>query len=136
MSFYTWSINKDGLDSIHGLFTSFFAVCVVRLAVPSRPPDNVLAVAKSPEVISVSWMPLPREALNGNLQGYRVIYWANLPDGGTNTHTDIIYSLFSLLEDFQSRLICCEAGFSSVLLLDFTEHPLGGGVVLLHSIVL
>ena len=51
-------------------------------AVPSRPPDNVLALAKSPEVISVSWMPLPREALNGNLQGYRVIYWANLPDGG------------------------------------------------------
>lgn len=69
------------------LFTSLFAVCLVRLAVPSRPPDNVLAVAKSPEVISVSWMPLPREALNGNLQGYRVIYWANLPDGGTNTHT-------------------------------------------------
>ncbi|MEQ2185045.1 hypothetical protein GOODEAATRI_014180 [Goodea atripinnis] len=53
------------------------------LIVPSRPPENVLAVAKSPEVISLSWMPLPREALNGNLQGYRVIYWANLPDGGT-----------------------------------------------------
>lgn len=52
--------------------------------VPSRPPENVLAVAKSPEIISLSWMPLPREALNGNLQGYRVIYWANLPDGGTN----------------------------------------------------
>ncbi|XP_036005994.1 Down syndrome cell adhesion molecule homolog isoform X1 [Fundulus heteroclitus] len=49
--------------------------------VPSRPPENVLAVAKSPEVISLSWMPLPRESLNGNLQGYRVIYWANLPDG-------------------------------------------------------
>uniref|UniRef100_A0A8C7X804 Down syndrome cell adhesion molecule b n=1 Tax=Oryzias sinensis TaxID=183150 RepID=A0A8C7X804_9TELE len=49
--------------------------------VPSRPPENVLAVAKSPEIISLSWMPLPREALNGNLQGYRVIYWANLPDG-------------------------------------------------------
>uniref|UniRef100_A0A8C5DD94 Cell adhesion molecule DSCAM n=1 Tax=Gouania willdenowi TaxID=441366 RepID=A0A8C5DD94_GOUWI len=49
--------------------------------VPSRPPENVLAVAKSPEVISLSWIPLPREALNGNLQGYRVIYWANLPDG-------------------------------------------------------
>ncbi|KAG7226120.1 hypothetical protein INR49_018731 [Caranx melampygus] len=49
--------------------------------VPSRPPENVLAVAKSPEVISLSWMTLPREALNGNLQGYRVIYWANLPDG-------------------------------------------------------
>ena len=55
--------------------------------VPSRPPENVLAVAKSPEVISLSWMPLPREALNGNLQGYRVIYWANLPDGGINMHT-------------------------------------------------
>lgn len=29
-------------------------------------------------------MPLPRDVLNGNLQGYRVIYWANLPDGGTD----------------------------------------------------
>lgn len=57
--------------------------------VPSRPPENVLAVAKSPEVISLSWMPLPREALNGNLQGYRVIYWANLPDGGTAVNTSI-----------------------------------------------
>lgn len=64
----------------------------VLLAVPSRPPENVLAVAKSPEVISLSWMTLPRDALNGNLQGYRVIYWANLPDGGavhTHTHTNI-----------------------------------------------
>lgn len=60
-------------------------VCPIHPAVPSRPPDNVLALAKSPEVISVSWMPLPREALNGNLQGYRVIYWANLPDGGRDT---------------------------------------------------
>ncbi|CDQ76995.1 unnamed protein product [Oncorhynchus mykiss] len=49
--------------------------------VPSRPPENVLAMAKSPEVISLSWLTLPKEALNGNLQGYRVIYWANLPDG-------------------------------------------------------
>lgn len=56
------------------------SVCV---SVPSRTPDNVLAVAKSPEVISVSWMPLPRDVLNGNLQGYRVIYWANLADGGS-----------------------------------------------------
>lgn len=60
-------------------------LCLTHTAVPSRPPDNVLALAKSPEVISVSWMPLPREALNGNLQGYRVIYWANLPDGGRDT---------------------------------------------------
>uniref|UniRef100_A0A3Q2XW01 Cell adhesion molecule DSCAM n=1 Tax=Hippocampus comes TaxID=109280 RepID=A0A3Q2XW01_HIPCM len=35
----------------------------------------------SPDVTSLSWIQLPREALNGNLQGYRVIYWANLPDG-------------------------------------------------------
>lgn len=60
------------------------------LTVPSRPPENVLAVAKSPEVISLSWVPLPREALNGNLQGYRVIYWANLPDGGTNIPTQAV----------------------------------------------
>lgn len=64
------------------MFCSDSGLC--RLSVPSRTPDNVLAVAKSPEVISVSWMPLPRDVLNGNLQGYRVIYWANLPDGGTN----------------------------------------------------
>ncbi|XP_078416436.1 cell adhesion molecule DSCAM isoform X3 [Cetorhinus maximus] len=49
--------------------------------VPSRPPDNVQASATSPEVISLSWSMPPKEALNGILQGYRVIYWANLPDG-------------------------------------------------------
>lgn len=76
-------------DVRFGVSSSFLNVCV-SLIVPSRPPENVLAVAKSPEVISLSWMPLPREALNGNLQGYRVIYWANLPDGGiTITHTMI-----------------------------------------------
>lgn len=65
----------------------YFFLSPLSLIVPSRPPENVLAVAKSPEVISLSWIPLPREALNGNLQGYRVIYWANLPDGGTSIHT-------------------------------------------------
>lgn len=69
-------------------------MCLTHPAVPSRPPDNVLALAKSPEVISVSWMPLPREALNGNLQGYRVIYWANLPDGGRDTRADVITDVF------------------------------------------
>ncbi|XP_038657399.1 Down syndrome cell adhesion molecule homolog isoform X1 [Scyliorhinus canicula] len=49
--------------------------------VPSRPPDSVQASATSPEVISLSWLMPPKEALNGILQGYRVIYWANLPDG-------------------------------------------------------
>ncbi|GCC25397.1 hypothetical protein chiPu_0003807 [Chiloscyllium punctatum] len=49
--------------------------------VPSRPPDNVQANAISPEAISLSWSMPPKEALNGILQGYRVIYWANLPDG-------------------------------------------------------
>ncbi|XP_035770965.1 Down syndrome cell adhesion molecule a [Neolamprologus brichardi] len=49
--------------------------------VPSRPPENVQAVATSPEVISLSWLTPPKEALNGNLLGFRVIYWANLPDG-------------------------------------------------------
>lgn len=67
--------------SLFPLHLQQVSLCV-SLAVPSRPPENVLAVAKSPEVISLSWMPLPRESLNGNLQGYRVIYWANLPDGG------------------------------------------------------
>ncbi|XP_031166787.1 Down syndrome cell adhesion molecule homolog isoform X1 [Sander lucioperca] len=49
--------------------------------VPSRPPENVQATAASPEVISLSWLTPPKDALNGNLLGFRVIYWANLPDG-------------------------------------------------------
>uniref|UniRef100_A0A7N6A605 Down syndrome cell adhesion molecule a n=1 Tax=Anabas testudineus TaxID=64144 RepID=A0A7N6A605_ANATE len=49
--------------------------------VPSRPPENVQATATSPEVISLSWLTPPKDALNGNLLGFRVIYWANLPDG-------------------------------------------------------
>lgn len=51
-------------------------------SVPSRPPENVQATATSPEVISLSWLTPPKDALNGNLLGFRVIYWANLPDGG------------------------------------------------------
>lgn len=57
-------------------------------AVPSRPPENVQATATSPEVISLSWLTPPKDALNGNLLGFRVIYWANLPDGGTHHHLD------------------------------------------------
>uniref|UniRef100_A0A671DXN7 DS cell adhesion molecule n=1 Tax=Rhinolophus ferrumequinum TaxID=59479 RepID=A0A671DXN7_RHIFE len=49
--------------------------------VPSYPPENVQAIATSPESISISWSTLPKEALNGILQGFRVIYWANLMDG-------------------------------------------------------
>uniref|UniRef100_A0A8C3HFS8 DS cell adhesion molecule n=1 Tax=Chrysemys picta bellii TaxID=8478 RepID=A0A8C3HFS8_CHRPI len=49
--------------------------------VPSCPPGNVQATATSPETISISWSTLPKEALNGILQGFRVIYWANLLDG-------------------------------------------------------
>ncbi|XP_058884084.1 cell adhesion molecule DSCAM isoform X1 [Acipenser ruthenus] len=49
--------------------------------VPSRSPENMQASASSPEIISLSWSMPPKEALNGILQGFRVIYWANLPDG-------------------------------------------------------
>lgn len=85
---------------------------LVSLVVPSRPPDNVLAVAKSPEVISVSWMPLPREALNGNLQGYRVIYWANLPDGGINT-THILFKVYLQFKNpFRATWCVINAGFA------------------------
>ncbi|XP_064157717.1 cell adhesion molecule DSCAM isoform X2 [Anguilla rostrata] len=49
--------------------------------VPSRPPENVQASATSPETISLSWSTPAKEALNGILQGFRIIYWANLPDG-------------------------------------------------------
>ncbi|KAM9498556.1 cell adhesion molecule DSCAM-like isoform 2-T2 [Salvelinus alpinus] len=49
--------------------------------VPSRPPENVQATAASPEIISLSWLTPPKDALNGILLGFRVIYWANLPDG-------------------------------------------------------
>lgn len=60
-------------------------------SVPSRPPENVQAVATSPEVISLSWLTPPKDALNGNLLGFRVIYWANLPDGGT-VRQQLIYN--------------------------------------------
>uniref|UniRef100_A0A8B9RK40 Down syndrome cell adhesion molecule a n=1 Tax=Astyanax mexicanus TaxID=7994 RepID=A0A8B9RK40_ASTMX len=49
--------------------------------VPSRPPEKVQATATSPETISLSWLTPAKEALNGVLQGFRLIYWANLPDG-------------------------------------------------------
>ncbi|XP_021334866.1 Down syndrome cell adhesion molecule a isoform X3 [Danio rerio] len=49
--------------------------------VPSRAPEKVVATAASPESISLSWQTPAREALNGVLQGFRIIYWANLPDG-------------------------------------------------------
>ncbi|VTJ69563.1 Hypothetical predicted protein [Marmota monax] len=49
--------------------------------VPSYPPENVQAIATSPESISISWSTLSKDALNGILQGFRVIYWANLMDG-------------------------------------------------------
>ena len=52
------------------------------ISVPSYPPENVQAIATSPESISISWSTLSKEALNGILQGFRVIYWANLMDGG------------------------------------------------------
>lgn len=55
-------------------------------SVPSRPPENVQATATSPEVISLSWLTPPKDALNGNLLGFRVIYWANLPDGGIRSY--------------------------------------------------
>ncbi|KAK2089650.1 hypothetical protein P7K49_032316 [Saguinus oedipus] len=50
-------------------------------SLPSYPPENVQAIATSPESISISWSTLSKEALNGILQGFRVIYWANLMDG-------------------------------------------------------
>lgn len=49
--------------------------------VPGRAPEKVVATAASPESISLSWQTPSREALNGVLQGFRIIYWANLPDG-------------------------------------------------------
>ncbi|XP_073685526.1 Down syndrome cell adhesion molecule a isoform X2 [Garra rufa] len=49
--------------------------------VPGRAPEKVLATAASPESISLSWQTPSREALNGVLQGFRIIYWANLLDG-------------------------------------------------------
>lgn len=55
------------------------------VSVPSYPPENVQAIATSPESISISWSTLSKEALNGILQGFRVIYWANLMDGGERT---------------------------------------------------
>ncbi|KAF7692719.1 Down syndrome cell adhesion molecule [Silurus meridionalis] len=61
--------------------TSEEAIITTLEDVPSRPPENVVTTATTPETISLSWAPLPKEALNGMLLGYRVIYWANLLDG-------------------------------------------------------
>uniref|UniRef100_A0A8B9HY71 Down syndrome cell adhesion molecule b n=1 Tax=Astyanax mexicanus TaxID=7994 RepID=A0A8B9HY71_ASTMX len=61
--------------------TSEEAVITTLEDVPSRPPENVVTTATTPETISLSWSALPKEALNGMLLGYRVIYWANLLDG-------------------------------------------------------
>lgn len=57
------------------------------IPVPSCPPGNVQATATSPETISISWSTLAKETLNGILQGFRVIYWANLLDGGKRIQT-------------------------------------------------
>uniref|UniRef100_A0A4W4EUN2 Cell adhesion molecule DSCAM n=1 Tax=Electrophorus electricus TaxID=8005 RepID=A0A4W4EUN2_ELEEL len=61
--------------------TSEEAIIATLEDVPSRAPENVVTTATTPETISLSWSPLPKEALNGMLLGYRIIYWANLPDG-------------------------------------------------------
>uniref|UniRef100_A0AAR2IRM1 Cell adhesion molecule DSCAM n=1 Tax=Pygocentrus nattereri TaxID=42514 RepID=A0AAR2IRM1_PYGNA len=61
--------------------TSEEAIVTTLEDVPSRPPENVVTTATTPETISLSWSALPKEALNGMLLGYRVIYWANLLDG-------------------------------------------------------
>ncbi|KAI4887789.1 hypothetical protein NFI96_025956, partial [Prochilodus magdalenae] len=61
--------------------TSEEAIITTLEDVPSRPPENVVTTATTPETISLSWSALPKEALNGMLLGYRVIYWANLLDG-------------------------------------------------------
>ncbi|TRY91082.1 hypothetical protein DNTS_014515 [Danionella cerebrum] len=58
-----------------------FAVSCQKERLPGRAPEKVMASAASPESISVSWQTPMREALNGVLQGFRIIYWANLPDG-------------------------------------------------------
>ncbi|XP_029434880.1 Down syndrome cell adhesion molecule isoform X2 [Rhinatrema bivittatum] len=56
-------------------------ICTTLEDVPSRAPENVQATATSPETVSISWSTPSKEALNGILQGFRVIYWANLLDG-------------------------------------------------------
>lgn len=66
-------------------------------SVPSKAPENVTATATSPETISLSWSTPAREALNGVLQGFRIIYWANLPDGGTKQALMFLAYYFSLL---------------------------------------
>lgn len=97
--------------------TSSVCQCVIMnllnlppLSVPSRPPENVQATATSPEVISLSWLTPPKDALNGNLLGFRVIYWANLPDGGTQLHL-YTYKLLENTEEFTLKSFqmsqCC-----------------------------
>lgn len=121
-------LNDPLSQSVTTITTPTHSLSPASPVVPSRPPDNVLAVAKSPEVISVSWMPLPRDALNGNLQGYRVIYWANLPDGGISRVT---HSLCAIKNPVKVPQSVGNDGFGVSLLLPVAMVPPPGEAVVM-----
>lgn len=55
---------------------------------PSKPPENVRCSPQSSQSILVSWEPPPQSGINGQLQGYRVLYVpANLYYDGIDTES-------------------------------------------------
>lgn len=51
--------------------------------VPSQPPQNVRAISVTSDEAVITWAEPPRLTLHGVLKGYRVVFWAVFPDGGT-----------------------------------------------------
>ena len=59
-----------------------YSSCIVFVPVPSQPPQGVQATPLSSTGILVLWSPPPFFALNGILQGYKIIYRPVTEDEG------------------------------------------------------
>uniref|UniRef100_UPI00358E298A cell adhesion molecule DSCAM-like n=1 Tax=Myxine glutinosa TaxID=7769 RepID=UPI00358E298A len=81
--------------------------------VPSKPPLDVRVAAISSTAIVASWSPPPRDAHNGLLLGYHILYFPMLPDGEPGmrhnlTTTDLRAELRGL-DKFTNYTICVAA---------------------------
>uniref|UniRef100_A0A8C4RD79 Down syndrome cell adhesion molecule-like protein Dscam2 n=1 Tax=Eptatretus burgeri TaxID=7764 RepID=A0A8C4RD79_EPTBU len=81
--------------------------------VPSKPPLDVRVAAISSTAIVASWSPPPRDAHNGLLLGYHILYFPMLPDGEPGvrhnlTTTDLRTEL-RRLDKFTNYTICVAA---------------------------
>ena len=54
-------------------------------AVPSAPPQDIVAVNQTLFTITISWQPVDCTHMNGNIRGYKVRYWER---GGNETKMD------------------------------------------------